>query len=230
MIPLRDENPSKTVPVVTIALVAINALAFFYELAIGRDLRAFVFDWGMVPARLTLALRGADESLTASATTFVTSMFLHGGWLHLIGNMWYLWIFGDNIEDRLGRFRFLWFYLLAGVLASLAHYASNPGSQIPTVGASGAIAAVLGAYMVLFPRARVMTLIPLFPFIQVVALPAIVVLGLWFVFQALSGFLSLGAAGGGVAWWAHIGGFAFGVVAIKLLTPRRRRVSKAWVE
>ena len=231
MIPLRDENPSASVPIVTRGLIALNCLLFVYELMLGPDLRGFVYSWGLVPERVTLALRFGEEPWSGPAATLVTSMFLHGGWLHLIGNMWYLWIFGDNVEDRLGKMRFLFFYIVSGVVAGLIHYLANRSSRMPTVGASGAIAAVLGAYAVTFPRARVVTLIPLFFFFPVVALPALLVLGLWFVFQFFSGTLSLasGAAaggGGGVAWWAHIGGFAFGMIAIKILAPRRRsRVS-----
>jgi len=161
----------------------------------------------------------------------VTSMFLHGGWLHLIGNMWYLWIFGDNVEDRLGKARFLAFYLLSGIAAGVIHYLSSPVSPVPTVGASGAIAAVLGAYAVTYPRARVITLVPIVFFFQILALPALLVLGFWFVYQFFLGTLSLawGPRGaGGVAWWAHIGGFAFGAVAIKLLKPTRR--SRVWID
>jgi membrane associated rhomboid family serine protease len=229
MFPLRDENPSRSVPVFTRALIAINAAAFVYELVLGPELKSFMFAWGMVPARVTLALRYGEEPMTGPALTFISSMFLHGGWLHLIGNMWYLWIFGDNVEDRLGHWKFLAFYLLAGIVAALLQYALNPASQMPTVGASGAIAGVLGAYLVAFPRARVVTLVPLFVFFQVMALPAVVVLGFWFVIQFFNGALSLGfgGAGGGIAWWAHVGGFAFGIVAMWLLGLGRRRPSEA---
>ena len=228
MFPLRDENPSRSVPVVTRALIAINAAAFVYELTRGPELRSFVFAWGMVPARVTLALRYGEEPVVRPALTLITSMFLHGGWLHLIGNMWYLWIFGDNVEDRLGPWKFLAFYLLAGIVAALLQYALNPASQLPTVGASGAVAGVLGAYLVAFPRARVVTLVPLFVFFQVMALPAVVVLGFWFVIQFFNGALSLGfgGSGGGVAWWAHVGGFAFGIVAMWLLGLGARRTSE----
>ena len=229
MIPLRDENPSQTVPVVTRLLIAINAVAFVGELSLGPELRAFILDWGLVPARVTLALSG-EGPVAGAALTALSSMFLHGGWLHLVGNMWYLWIFGDNVEDRLGHARFLVFYLLAGIVAASLHYTFNPSSRLPTVGASGAIAGVLGAYLVAFPRARVVTLVPLFPFFQVMALPAVLVLGLWIVVQFFSGALALGYGGGGVAWWAHIGGFAFGFVAMRFLGGARPRTSKAWVE
>jgi len=229
MFPLRDENPSQSVPAVTRALIALNSAAFVYELVLGPELKPFMFAWAMVPARLTLALRYGEEPIVRPALTLVTSMFLHGGWLHLIGNMWYLWIFGDNVEDRLGRGKFLLFYLAAGIVAALLQYALAPASQLPTVGASGAIAGVLGGYLVAFPRARVVTLVPLFPFFQVMALPAVVVLGFWFVIQFFNGALSLGfgGAGGGVAWWAHVGGFAFGIVAMWIASLGRRRPSGA---
>jgi membrane associated rhomboid family serine protease len=231
MIPLRDENPSRTVPVVSRGLIVINCVAFLYEMLLGRGLKEFVFEWGLVPARLTQAIQLGEEPLTVPALTLLTSTFLHGGWLHLLGNMWYLWIFGDNIEDRLGKLRFLTFYILAGIAAGLIHYFSNPTSRLPTVGASGAIAAVLGAYAITFPRARVITLVPIFLFFQVMALPAMLMLGLWFVYQFLLGALSLAwgtGTGGGTAWWAHIGGFAFGALAIKIFGLRRR--SEAWAE
>jgi len=230
MIPLRDENRSATVPVVTRALIVANVLVFVYELALGPALGGFMFAWGMVPVRLTQAVSLGTESPAGPAFTLVTSQFLHGGWAHLLGNMWYLWIFGDNVEDRLGHARFLIFYLVSGVVASLAHLVTQPASAVPTVGASGAIAAVLGAYAVAYPGARVLTLLPLFPFIQVVALPAVVVLVLWFVFQFFSGALSLAwTAKGGVAWWAHIGGFAFGALVMWAFGGRRpRRTRLQW--
>src|SRR5580765_2574947 len=181
MIPLRDENPSGSTPVVTIGLIAINCATFVYELILGPQLRDFMFQWGMVPERVTVALTTHHEPIVIPALTFLTSMFLHGGWLHLIGNLWYLWIFGDNVEDYLGSARYFVFYVAGGLFASLAHYFSAPSSNLPTVGASGAIAAVLGAYASIYPRARVVTLIPLVFYFQVVALPALAVLGLWCV-------------------------------------------------
>jgi membrane associated rhomboid family serine protease len=221
MIPLRDENPSGSAPIVTRAIIALNVALFLYELLLGSDLRRFMMDFAFVPSRLTGALRAGDEPLPAPAFTLISSLFLHGGWAHLIGNMWYLWIFGDNVEDRLGKVRFLVFYLAAGVGASLTHYLANTNSAVPTVGASGAIAATLGAYAVAYPHARVVTLVPLFPFFQIMALPAMLVLGLWFVFQFFSGALSLAwsAGGGGVAWWAHIGGFAIGMLVMRFAGP-----------
>lgn len=201
-------------------LVVANLAAFAWQLALGPELRGFLLAWGMVPARLTLALQGVEPP-AGPALTLLSAMFLHGGVMHLAGNLWYLWIFGDNVEDRLGHGRFLAFYLAAGVCASLVQVAANPASRLPMIGASGAIAGVLGAYLVAFPRARIFTLLPIFPFFQVVALPAVIVLGLWFAFQFLSGALALGGtAGGGIAWWAHIGGFAFGMAAMRLFGGR----------
>ena len=204
MIPLRDDNPSHTTPVVTRTLIVLNVLAFLFELSLGSYLGYFVRGWGVVPERIAYAAMGR-EPLPGAVLTLFSSMFLHGGWVHLIGNMWYLWIFGDNVEDRLGHVRFLGFYLASGVLSALLHVLVNPLSPIPTVGASGAIAGVLGAYAFAFPRARVLTIVPIFVFLQIV-----------------SGSFALGTgAGGGVAWWAHIGGFAFGAVAVKIFGLRR---------
>jgi len=185
-IPLRDDNPSRTTPFVNIGLIVLNCLVFVYEIMLGEGLRDFMFDWGLVPERLGLALHAGSGPLASASLTLVTSMFLHGGWAHLLGNMWYLWIFGDNIEDRLGHVRYLLFYLAGGIVAALIQYVSAAGSAVPTVGASGAIAAVLGAYAIAFPHVKVTTLIPLFPFFRVVALPALLVLGLWFVFGVVA--------------------------------------------
>ena len=232
MIPLRDENPASTVPVVTRALIVVNVGVFLYEVSLGQGLAAFVGDFGLVPLRLLESFQGAENPLPVIGT-ILSSTFLHGGWLHLIGNMWYLWIFGDNVEDRMGHVRYLVFYLAGGAAAGVLHTVMNAHSPLPTVGASGAIAAVLGAYLVLFPRARVVTLVPLFIVIQLMALPAVVVLGLWFVFQFFAGALSFGyAAGsaGGTAWWGHIGGFAFGMLLGRVLGSRTPGASRAWVE
>ncbi len=225
MIPLRDENPSATVPILTRGLILVNTAVFLYEIMLGSGVRDFITDWGMIPLRITLALQGGPEPLLAPGLTVLSSMFIHGGWLHLIGNMWYLWIFGDNVEDRLGHARYLLFYVIGGAVAALLQFGLLPGSRVPTVGASGAVAAVLGAYAVTYPRARVMTLIPFFPFFHIAALPALLVLGLWFVFQFFSGAVSIAwarSAGGGIAWWAHVGGFVFGAVVMKLLSIGRR--------
>jgi membrane associated rhomboid family serine protease len=229
VIPLRDENPARTVPLVTRALIALNLAVFVYEVLLGPELRFFLFDWGFVPVRLTLAVRYGDVPLLPAALPVLTSMFLHGGWSHLIGNLWYLWIFGDNVEDVLGHAGFLAFYLSCGVVATALHYLAGPVAEVPMVGASGAIAAVLGGYIVAFPRARVMTLLPLFPFIRVVPLPAFFVLGLWFVFQFVLGLGTIDAAGsGGVAFWAHVGGFVAGWLAMRVILGVRR--SRASVE
>ena len=231
MIPLRDLNPAARAPVVTRLIILLNVVVFLYELSLGSSIRPFMMAWGFLPARLSLALHGsAGAGLPAVGLTVLSSMFLHGGWAHLIGNMWYLWIFGDNVEDRLGHARYLVFYLAAGIVAALVQYATSPDSSLPTVGASGAIAGVLGAYAVAFPRARVITLVPLIIFFQVLPLPALLVLGLWFVYQFLFGTLSLtSTATGGVAFWAHIGGFAFGALAM-LIAGRPRPRSRAAVE
>jgi hypothetical protein len=229
MFPLRDDNPPTRTPVVTRGLIALNTLAFLFQVALGAESRGFLMAWGFVPERLVAGLTG-EGAIQPVLATLVSSMFLHGGWLHLIGNMWYLWIFGDNVEDLLGRGRFLGFYLVSGVVSALVHALFNPWSPLPTVGASGAVAGVLGAYALAFPRARVVTLLPLVVVFHVIALPAMLVLGLWFVFQFLSGaFAAAGGATGGVAWWAHIGGFAFGWLAMARMA-RTPRESKAWVQ
>jgi membrane associated rhomboid family serine protease len=209
---------------VTLALIGTNVAAFAYELSLGSALEGFLQEYGVVPARLagqwSAGVRGWGE-----LTPVLTAMFLHGGWLHLVLNLWFLWIFGDNVEDRIGHSRYLVLYLAAGTAATLAHVIANPSSTLPTVGASGAIAGVLGAYFLAYPRARVTTLIPIFVFIHVAVLPAWVVLGMWFALQFLSGALSLAttqASAGGVAWWAHIGGFAAGLVLMPLLSIGRR--------
>ena len=216
MIPLRDVIPSRTRPVVTIALIAANAFVFLRQAGLGADeMDLFVRAFGLVPAAF-------------SWMTVVTSMFVHGGLLHFAGNMLYLWIFGDNVEDRMGHLRFLAFYLLCGAGAALAQTAAVPESAVPMVGASGAIAGVMGAYFVLYPKSRVLTLIP-FP-IMVVELPAVYLLGLWFVMQFVSGMATLGPQGegqlvGGVAFWAHAAGFGVGVLLVFLFRrPERQRV------
>jgi membrane associated rhomboid family serine protease len=224
MIPLRDTVPSNTFPVVNYLLIGLNGAVFFFELSLGRHLDTFILHHGLVPARFTDLLHSEGPHLSAFVPVF-TSMFLHGGWLHLLGNMLFLYIFGDNVEDRFGHFRYLVFYLVAGVAAAATQVYFNPASEIPMVGASGAIAGVLGAYVFLFPAARVVTLLPIFFFFQIVELPAYLFLGIWFGLQIISGLLSLGIGGdaGGVAWWAHVGGFAAGAV----LFPFLRRPSPA---
>jgi len=215
MIPLRDVIPSGSTPVVTMALLAVNVVVFFYQWSLGeRAGTAFVFEWGVIPADFTLL-------------TMFTSMFLHGGFLHAGGNMLYLWIFGDNVEDRFGRGRFLFFYLLCGAAAAIAQTLFNPDSRIPMVGASGAVAGVMGAYFVMYPHSRIVTLIP-FLFLQIIEVPAVFFLGIWFLMQLLSGVGSIAqveAGTGGVAFWAHVAGFAVGVMGGLLLRrPERERV------
>jgi membrane associated rhomboid family serine protease len=214
MIPLRDKNPTRHFPFITITLIVINLLVFIYELSLGQNLEKFVFRFGVTPNEIYQSLHlGIFKPL--AFITLITSIFLHGGWLHLGGNMLYLWIFGDNVEDKLGSVRFLIFYLLCGIAASALHIYIEQTSIVPSVGASGAISGVIGAYLLMFPKARVVTLVPIFIFIQIIELPAYIILGLWFVLQFFNGMLSLGnatAGMGGVAWWAHIGGFIAGMI------------------
>jgi len=203
MIPLRDVIPSRTTPYITLTIIALNAAAWIFEVALRPDvLPAFLQVYGVVPANF-------------HAPTLVTSMFLHGSWSHVIGNMWYLWIFGDNVEDRFGHFRYLVFYLFSGAVAALGQVMIDPFSTAPMIGASGAIAGVMGAYFVLYPRSRILTAIFVVIFMDLVEVPAIFFLGIWFVMQLLSGVGSIGAQAmnGGVAFWAHIGGFAIGALA-----------------
>jgi len=216
MIPLRDIIPSRTTPYVTVVVIAVNILVFLFELSLGDGVDAFIREWGVVPADVSIV-------------TLVTSMFLHGGILHVGGNMLYLWIFGDNVEDRMGHGRFVLFYLGCGFAAAVAQAYVNPDSTVPMVGASGAIAGVMGAYFVLYPHSRIVTLIPLFIFIQIVEVPAILFLGVWFLMQFLSGVGSIAdtadGAGGGIAFWAHTAGFVAGLVGVMILKrPERERV------
>ena len=223
MIPLRDDNPIRSRPVVTVALIALCTLVFLWQLSLsanGQQQAAYVF--GLIPAVLFGNARLEGGWLPAGAT-ILTSMFLHGGWLHLIGNMLYLWIFGDNIEDRLGRGRFVVFYLVCGAVAALGQGVADPRSEVPMIGASGAISGVLGAYLVLYPRAKVLVLLPLLFFVTAVRVPALVVLGIWFAAQLLSSLAAAPGAGGGVAFAAHVGGFVAGVVLIRLFLRDRRR-------
>ena len=222
MIPLRDSVKTRSSPFVTWALIGANVWMFVYELALGSSVEGFIRVWGFVPAQY-FWLAETDPSDWSRFVPILTSMFLHGGWMHLIGNMLYLWIFGDNVEDRLGHLRYLGFYLLAGFGAALAHAYLNPASSVPTVGASGAISGVLGAYLVMFPFSRVLTLVPIvFIFVQVVEVPAVLYLGFWLLMQLVSGTVALTIASdaGGVAWWAHVGGFALGAALAPLLRRR----------
>jgi membrane associated rhomboid family serine protease len=217
MIPIRDTIPSSRVPVVTYLLIAANLGLFFYEISLGESLPPFLERYAVVPARLL----GGEALSVRELLTPVTAMFLHGGWMHVLGNMLYLYIFGDNVEDTLGHGRYLLFYIACGAASFAVQIGFQSASTVPNIGASGAIAGVLGAYFLLFPRARVVTLLPLPPF--VFEIPAIVFLGVWFLLQFRGG-ISLGsaAATGGVAWWAHVGGFVAGVVFLKVFTIRGR--------
>ena len=218
MIPIRDEIPRRRFPVVNYLLIAINIGVFVLMWLAGSSQDTLVYQYALIPASLNNGLDLNDVS------DIFTSMFMHAGLAHIGGNMIYLWIFGDNVEDRLGHSRYLMFYLVGGVVASLTHLFTNWGSDLPTVGASGAIAAVLGAYLVLFPASRIATFIPLGFFSRLTVLPAAVVLGLWFVLQLFDGVLALGGADvGGVAVWAHIGGFVAGMVMVKLMPIEERR-------
>lgn len=211
MIPLRDSQPSQATPFVTIGLIAANVLVFLYQMSLDRfSLNHLIMEFGTVPGNVHL-------------TSLVTSMFLHGGWLHLIGNMWFLWIYGDNVEDILGPWKYLLFYLTCGVAAAGLHVALSAGSRVPTIGASGAIAGVMGAYLVKFPRARIKTLVFLFVFVTVVEIPAVVILLYWFAIQLFSGIGSIGysqVSQGGVAWFAHVGGFVAGTILILVMRTR----------
>jgi len=230
MLPLKDDIPSRTVPFVTVGLIAVNILAFFYQISLEltgdpsalRAAQAFVFEFGLTPCRLTGSCPAPQASPHPVVTVF-TSMFLHGGLFHVFGNMLYLWIFGNNVEDALGHGRFLGFYLAAGVAAALAQTVVSPGSRIPMIGASGAVSGVLGAYLILYPHANVLTLITFGFFIRIVKIPAMIVLGFWIVVQLLNGLGTLGAgARSGVAWFAHIGGFLAGIALLWFLRPRGR--------
>ena len=225
MIPLRDTIPSSTVPFVTYLLIAANVSVAFYQTSLGSAaVEPFVYTYGLVPR---LFVTGHGHGLAS----LVTSMFLHGNWVHLIGNMLYLHIFGDNVEDRLGHARFLAMYLVTGLIAGIAQIVVDPHSPLPIVGASGAIAGVTGAYFIFFPRARIVTLVPIFLFFQVVQIPAVFFLVFWFAFQLMAGLGSLGAqTAGGVAFWAHIGGFVGGMAVGPALAHRARRRARptAW--
>ena len=223
MIPLRDVIPSRTTPYVTVTLIVLNGLVFAYQFLLGSGVQEFIYVFGLVPAEF-------------SWPTVFTSMFLHGGLMHAGGNMLYLWIFGDNVEDRMGHGRFVAFYLLCGLAAALAQTWVSPDSVVPMVGASGAIAGVMGAYFVLYPKSRIVTLLPLIIFFQVIEVPAIVFLGIWFLMQFVSGLGSLavtsadGAAqmAGGVAFWAHVAGFAAGLVGVFVFRRPERQDVEWW--
>jgi len=216
VIPLKDDIPSSRLPVVTVGLILVNSLIYFYLWSLGAaGYEKALFKWGAIPFELTHGMELSPEIAFPIPLSLFTSMFLHGGFLHLTGNMLYLWIFGDNVEDRLGHVKFFFFYILSGLAASLLHILTSPKSQIPMVGASGAIAGVLGAYMITFPKARISTLIFFGFFIRVVSVPALLVLGFWFILQLLYALPSIGSTSGGVAFFAHVGGFLAGMVLFK---------------
>ncbi len=234
MLPIKDDIPSRSIPFVTIVLIGVNVTAFLYQVSLGMDAdpraaraaQAFVAEFGVIPCRLTGRCPVADQ-FPHPAVTIFTSMFLHGGLFHIGGNMLYLWIFGNNVEDTLGHGRFTAFYLLSGVAAALSQTLVNPQSPVPMIGASGAVSGVLGAYLLLFPYARVLVLLVFGFFVRAVYVPAMIVLGFWIVVQFLNGVISVsssssgGAETGGTAWFAHIGGFLAGIVLLFLMRPRR---------
>ncbi len=218
MIPLKDNIPTRTVPIITVGIIVVNISIFIWESLLFPEEREQVFRYfGLIPRELTVALGSRMELLPYNVITIFTSMFLHGGLLHLLGNMLYLWIFGNNIEDSLGHGRFLYFYLLSGLFAALAQYLYDPMSNVPMIGASGAVSGVLGAYLVLYPTARVITLVFIFIFIKIIELPALIFLTFWFFMQFLYSNIE------GVAWYAHIGGFLFGLVVAKPFAKRHYR-------
>ena len=229
-IPLKDENPTSRFPYITILFIALNVLIFLFQVLSPQGLQYFAYKMGAIPYEIThfksvtFYISEFQEPLPrlSPPLTLLVSMFIHGGFFHLFFNMLYLWIFGNNIEDYLGPFRFILFYLLSGLGASLAHIVFHPSSRVPMIGASGAIAGVLGAYMILYPRAKVLALVFLFFFIRIISIPALFILGFWFIIQVLNV-----GAGGGVAWFAHIGGFLVGIALIKVYL-RKKRV-RVWI-
>jgi membrane associated rhomboid family serine protease len=215
MIPLRDNIPHYRKPIVTVSIIIVNVLIFIYESSLGEKLEQFIYLYGFIPNSLLLS-----GDLFTKIKPLFTSMFLHASWLHLTGNMLFMWIFADNVEDKLGHSRFLAFYLACGLFASLIHSLLNLSSPIPTIGASGAIAGVLGAYFAMFPYAKVLTLIPFFIFWEIVELPAFFFLGVWFIYQFFLGVFSIGGLAGGIAFWAHIGGFIGGMLLLRIFRKR----------
>ncbi|MFH0794817.1 MAG: rhomboid family intramembrane serine protease, partial [bacterium] len=229
MIPLKDTEPCDCVPFVNVAIILANVVVFIVQLSQGAGLEAFVQTYAVIPARYFDSQWMAQASLGDALIPFFSSMFLHGGIVHLVGNLWVLWIFGDNIESRLGHFKYLLFYLICGLGAGVTHVVTNPNSLLPTLGASGAIAGVMGGYFLLYPRARVITLVPVFYFLYFLEIPAFLFLGFWFLLQFWAGSTTFqGGADevGGVAWWAHVGGFLIGMLLTFLIAtnkPKRRK-------
>lgn len=218
MFPLKDLTPRRSLPIVTLLLIGVNIAVFVYQLSLPPKLgEAFLQTYALIPSKISLALAGRHYTLEQALLPLFTCMFLHGGFLHILGNMWFLWIFGANVEDRLGPVPYLLFYLVCGVGSNISQLLFSWGSHVPSLGASGAISGVLGAYILFFPGSRILTLIPLFIIFFTVRIPAVIFIGLWFVAQFLSGIGSLGAVNsGGIAWWAHIGGFLTGLVLARV--------------
>ncbi|AGL02704.1 rhomboid family intramembrane serine protease [Desulfoscipio gibsoniae] len=222
MIPLRDSAKSQTFPIVNLSIIVLNLLIYIWEVTLEPyRLNQIYYILGLVPAEVLNAIF-TGASFTPIVVSFITAMFIHGGWLHVIGNMLFLWVFGDNVEDRLGHLKYLLFYLVAGATGSLAHILTDPTSTIPVVGASGAVAGVLGAYIIAFPRSRILALVPIIIIFTLMEIPAVVFIALWFILQMFNGVASLGGAANTVAYWAHIGGFLMGIVLIKTMAPRVR--------
>jgi membrane associated rhomboid family serine protease len=229
VIPLKSDNPLLTFPVMTVLLIMANTLAFLYELSLSpRAGNRLIYEFGLIPARIDLLIDPAlhvhvgHTGLGPALLTLFTCMFLHAGWLHLLGNMLFLWVFGGGVEDRMGHFAYLIFYLFCGLGAGVVHTAFNFGSTVPTIGASGAISGVMGAYIILFPRSRILTLVPLLIIFFLWRIPAVLILGYWFVIQFVSGLSAVGDANqGGVAVWAHVGGFIIGAIVVVILGLRR---------
>lgn len=224
MFPLRDSAPSGTFPIVTVGIIVANVVVWLLELSLGPQLNQFVGQYGLTPAKFIYSYKLHGGIITNALVPLFTSIFMHAGWMHIIGNMWFLWIFGDNVEDRLGRFNFLVFYILCGIGASLIQVLVHPTSTIPMVGASGCISGVLGAYLLSFPRARIHTLFIFFIIIRFIEIPAFMFLILWFIFQFISGAAEFGSSeGGGVAYWAHMGGFVVGMILLVALPKKKPR-------
>lgn len=212
MIPLKDNISSRTLPIINFLLIFTNISFFIYELSLQNKVNNLIYTYGLIPYRITHFSFSSGLTLKDIFLPFISSLFLHGGWVHLIGNMLYLWVFGDNIEDKLGHLKYLVFYLLCGIIASLCHIFFTPNSSIVCIGASGAIAGVLGAYFINFPKAKILTLVPLWFFLRIVEIPSFIVLSVWFFIQCLNGTARITSFTSGIAWWAHIGGFIAGVI------------------
>ena len=229
MIPLHDKNPTEITPFFTIGLILINVAVFVYQISLGEHGQRLVVEFGAIPWELTHFSNHPDSVVVPPALSILSSMFLHGGFMHIGGNMLYLWIFGNNIEDAMGHGRFIAFYLICGLIAAAGHVFSGPNSLVPMIGASGAISGVLGAYLILYPHARVTTLIILGWFIRLTEIPAIVLLGFWFLLQLVNSMMT-STEGGGVAWYAHIGGFLAGMILVSFFKRRRKRRRKRYVD